>query len=41
MFKRKLPTMEIFLCYFLATEGAHVDLHTHPKVTDNFKKPQA
>lgn len=40
MFKHKLPTMEIFLYYFLAIEGAHIDLHTHPKVTDDLKNPR-
>lgn len=41
MFTLKLIAMEIYLRYFLATEGAHIALHTHPKVTDDLKKPQA
>lgn len=41
MFTLKLTAMEIYLYYFLATEGAHITLQTHPKFTDNFKKPQA
>lgn len=36
----KFSAMEIYLHYFLGTEGAHIALHTHPKV-DDFKKPQA
>lgn len=31
----------LYLYYFSATEGVHIALPTHPKVTDNFKKSQA
>lgn len=40
MFTLKFLSVEIYLDYFLGTEGVHIASHTHPKF-DDFKKPQA